>query len=105
GFFGSKPGGVASIATVCDGTALPPSTTYDFSTSLNGTFAVTVAPGVKGTPPKLKPAENARVARTSHAASENRIEGEVNDAICFKIVGASASVLCYQIPRRNRFLA
>jgi hypothetical protein len=56
---------------VWDGTALPPSMTYDFSKSLKGTFARTVVGGVKGTPAKLKPAGNALADNASQARAQN----------------------------------
>gem|GEM_PF-5422917 len=44
--------------------------TYDFSISLKGTLTRTVAPGVRGTPAKLKPAGNALAENASHARAQ-----------------------------------
>jgi hypothetical protein len=41
--------------------------TYDFSSSLKGTLTRTVAPGVRGTPAKLKPAGSALAENASDA--------------------------------------
>lgn len=49
---------------------MPPSAAYDFSNSLKGTLTRTVAPGVRGIPAKLKPAENALAENASHARAE-----------------------------------
>ena len=53
-FLGSKFVGVASTARAYGGTGLPPCPAYDFSSALSGTFARTVEPGEKGTPPNLR---------------------------------------------------
>jgi hypothetical protein len=64
---------------------LPPSETYDFSISLKGTFALTVVPGVRGTPAKVKPAENAGPAD----ASQNRIEKRTDTNLSCDIASAN----------------
>jgi hypothetical protein len=46
--------------------------TYDFSNSLKGTLTRTVAPGVRGTPAKFKPAGNA-LAENARPAREQKI--------------------------------
>ena len=53
-FVGSKFTGVASMARAYGGTGLPPCPAYDFSSAFSGTFARTVEPGEKGTPPNFK---------------------------------------------------
>jgi len=53
-FVGSKFAGVASTARAYGGTGLPPCPAYDFSSALNGTFARTVEPEEKGTPPNFR---------------------------------------------------
>src|SRR4029077_9061643 len=55
-FFGSKFAGVASMATAFGGTGLPPCAAYDFSCPVRGTFALTVEPGEKAVPAKLREA-------------------------------------------------
>ena len=61
-FLGSKFGGVANIATALGGKGLPPCTAYDFACALRGTFALTVEPGEKLAPAKLRPAGAASAA-------------------------------------------
>src|SRR5207244_12620600 len=59
---GSKFGGVANTATALGGKGLPPCTAYDFACALRGTFALTVEPGEKLAPAKLRPAGAASAA-------------------------------------------
>jgi len=61
-FLGSKFAGVANTATALGGTGLPPCPAYDFACALRGTFALTVEPGEKLAPAKLRAAWAASAA-------------------------------------------
>src|SRR5947208_15283138 len=55
-FRGSRVLGVASTATAFGGTTFPPCAANDFSCAVRGTLALTVEPGEKATPPKVRDA-------------------------------------------------
>jgi hypothetical protein len=72
-FVGSKFDGVASTATAYGGTGLPPCPAYDFSNALSGTFAWTIVPGEKGTPPNLRDPPAGAATNVERAFSVTKI--------------------------------
>src|SRR4029077_230149 len=70
---GSKFTGLASTARAYGGTGLPPCPAYDFSSAFSGTFARSVEPGEKGTPPNLKEPPAAAATNVERTFSVTKI--------------------------------